>query len=244
MDSDRFTRMIGDMVLYRQLDEAKILQTLERLKLRIGERFPGSGLSRVAEELLVVSGEVSDTARYLRQPAWAIRVLASIAILLLLGVAVALVARVRFPAELSGLDEAMQLFNDVINNIVFFGIAVFFLLGAESRLKRRRALRTIHQLRSIAHVVDMHQLTKDPERVTSGASDTASSPERTMSPAELGRYLDYCSELLSVNSKLAALLVQHFTDEVILGAVNEIETLTTGLSSKIWQKIGLIERSR
>jgi hypothetical protein len=43
--------------------------------------------------------------------------------------------------------------------------------------------------------------------------------------------------LLSVDSKLAALLVQDFTDEVLLGAVNEIETLTTGLSGKIWQKI-------
>ena len=63
-----------------------------------------------------------------------------------------------------------------------------------------------------------------------------------MSAPELGRYLDYCSELLSVTSKLAALLVQYFNDEVVLGAVNEIETLTTGLSGKIWQKIRLLER--
>ena len=64
-----------------------------------------------------------------------------------------------------------------------------------------------------------------------------------MSPPELGRYLDYCSELLSVTSKLAALLVQYFNDEVLLGAVNEIEALTTGLSGKIWQKIRLLERA-
>ena len=63
-----------------------------------------------------------------------------------------------------------------------------------------------------------------------------------MTPPELGRYLDYCSELLSVTSKLAALLVQYFNDEVLLGAVNEIETLTTGLSGKIWQKIRLLDR--
>jgi hypothetical protein len=30
---------------------------------------------------------------------------------------------------------------------------------------------------------------------------------------------------------------------VLLGAVNEIETLTTGLSGKIWQKIRLLERA-
>lgn len=236
---------------YRQLDEANILSTLERLKLRIGERFPGSGLSKVAEELLVVGKEVSETTRYLRQPNYAIRVPVGIAIVFMVTVGVALVATVLLDsrnaavpgsADLSQPGVWLQIMESGIQNIVFLGIAVFFLLTIETRLKRRRALRTIHELRSLAHVVDMHQLTKDPERLTSPAPDTASSPERTMSPAELGRYLDYCSELLSVNSKLAALLVQHFTDEVVLGAVNEIETLTTGLSGKIWQKIRLIGR--
>lgn len=227
---------------YRQLDATSILQTLERLKLRIVERFPGSGLSRVAEEMHLVGSEVSDTVEYLRQPNWAIRVPVGVAIVMILGLVVGLVATVPLPTRLSGFGELVQGVESGINDIVFLGIAIFFLITIEGRLKRKRALQTIHQLRSLAHVVDMHQLTKDPERLTSSAPDTASSPERTMTPAQLGRYLDYCSELLSVNSKIAALLVQDFTDEVVLGAVNEIETLTTGLSGKIWQKIRLIER--
>ena len=228
---------------YRQLDEANILRTLERLKLRISERFPGSGLSKVADELIVVGKEVTETVAYLQQPNWVVRVPVGIAIVLMLVLVFALTATVRLPTEMRGLGELIQLMNDGINNIVFLGIAIFFLLTIETKLKRKRALRTIHELRSLAHVVDMHQLTKDPERLGSDAPDTASSPERTMTPAQLGRYLDYCSELLSVDSKLAALLVQNFTDEVIMGAVNEIETLTTGLSGKIWQKIRLIERA-
>ncbi|AHG89165.1 hypothetical protein J421_1628 [Gemmatirosa kalamazoonensis] len=80
------------------------------------------------------------------------------------------------------------------------------------------------------------------EEVGVAREDTAASPVRTMTPPELGRYLDYCSELLSLTSKLAALFVQHFTDPVVLGAVNEIETLVTGLSGKIWQKIEMLER--
>ena len=65
---------------------------------------------------------------------------------------------------------------------------------------------------------------------------------REMSPAELGRYLDFCSDILSMISKVAALLVQHFGDSVVLAAVNEIETLTNGLSRKVWQKITILER--
>jgi hypothetical protein len=40
------------------------------------------------------------------------------------------------------------------------------------------------------------------------------------------------------------LLVQYFNDPVLLGAVDEIETLTTGLSGKIWQKIQLLDARR
>jgi hypothetical protein len=94
----------------------------------------------------------------------------------------------------------------------------------------------------VAHIVDMHQLTKDPERLMSPQPDTASSPVRTMTAPEIGRYLDYCSELLSLTSKVAALVVQQLTDPVVLAAVNEIEVLCTGLSGKVWQKITLLER--
>ncbi|MEO7368225.1 MAG: hypothetical protein ABIZ36_09730 [Gemmatimonadaceae bacterium] len=225
---------------YRQLDKANILRTLERLKLRIAERFPGSGLSKVADELILIGNEISETLEYLKKPNYPIRIFVGLIIIVMLVFTGGAIRSMSFHVG-SRADAIIPLFVNGIQQVVFLGVAVLFLLTTETRIKRKRALKTIHELRSVAHVVDMHQLTKDPEQISSPAPDTASSPERTMSPAELGRYLDYCSELLSVTSKLAALLVQNFTDEVILGAVNEIETLTTGLSSKIWQKIRLIE---
>lgn len=54
------------------------------------------------------------------------------------------------------------------------------------------------------------------------------------------RYLDYCSEMLSLIGKLAAFYVQKFDDPVALAAVNEVEELTSGLSRKIWQKIMIV----
>jgi hypothetical protein len=47
--------------------------------------------------------------------------------------------------------------------------------------------------------------------------------------------------MLSLVSKLAALYVQRFDDYVVLQAVNEVESLTNGLSRKIWQKITILE---
>jgi hypothetical protein len=87
----------------------------------------------------------------------------------------------------------------------------------------------------------MHQLTKDPEQLLSADGATASSPERTLNRFQLARYLDYCTEMLAIISKLAALYVQDMDDPQVLGAVNDIQNLTTGLSSNIWQKIVLID---
>ena len=227
---------------YRQLDESQIIRTLERLRDRISERFPQSGLSRVSDELLAVANDASHSVAYLRRPNWLARGSAAIAIAGMLAVLGLLAVTVRGPTGVSGLADIIQTIEAGINDVIFFGIAVYFLLTIETRLKRRRALRTLHQLRSLAHVVDMHQLTKDPEQLLSARNDTPSSPKRSMTAAELGRYLDYCSELLSISSKVAALHVQYFDDAIVLRAVNEIEALTTGLSGKIWQKITVLER--
>ena len=90
----------------------------------------------------------------------------------------------------------------------------------------------------------MHQLTKDPERMLVEGNDTKSSPIRKkMTPFELNRYLDYCSEMLALISKIGALYAQATHDSTVLTAVDEVETLTSGLSRKIWQKIDLVQRT-
>ena len=99
----------------------------------------------------------------------------------------------------------------------------------------------IHRLRSIAHVVDMHQLTKDPAYLVGPFTQTQASPERTLTRQQLTRYLDYCSEMLALNSKIAALFAQNMEDPVVLNAVNDLESLTQGMAAKIWQKIMILD---
>lgn len=227
---------------YRQLDVVRILATLRRLKDRIAERFPDSGLSRVASELLIVSADVTTFVQEVQRTNWPLRATAGVAIAGMAGVVLFIARSLALAPGIAGVADFIQAIDAAISTLVFLGATIFFLLSVETRLKRRRALALLHQLRSVAHIVDMHQLTKDPERIASPQSDTASSPVRTLSAPELGRYLDYCSELLSVISKLAALQVQHFNDPVTLAAVNDVESLTAALSGKMWQKITLLER--
>jgi hypothetical protein len=231
------------MPTYRQLDDTAITQTLEETAARIRERFPESNLRKLAEELLIVSREAADTVRYLSRPNWPLRIGGGIAILVLVVLLLVVAAfTVNTPTEMT-LADVLQTIEAGINDIVFFGIAVFFFVTVETRVKRRRALAMLHQLRSLAHIVDMHQLTKDPERLMASGPAFAPGAARPATGPDLAKYLDFCSELLSLISKIAALLVQRFDDATVLAGVNEIEALTTGLSNKIWQKITILERA-
>ena len=50
-----------------------------------------------------------------------------------------------------------------ISSVVFIGATILFFVSWENRIKRSRALKAIHELRALAHIIDMHQLTKHPE---------------------------------------------------------------------------------
>jgi hypothetical protein len=208
----------------------------------VRERFPAAGLNTVAVELLAIGRDTTRRAEAVGRPHRAIRVFTGVLIgLLLIVLVVGVTASLRVPGQVENLGSLMQALEATVNDLVFVGVAIWFLVTVETRIKRRIALRGLHELRTIAHVVDMYQLTKDPEHFLGQAADTASSPERRMSRFELARYLDYCSEMLSLVSKLAVLYVQRFDDAQVLAAVDDVQTLTTGLSNKIWQKIVILD---
>jgi hypothetical protein len=145
------------------------------------------------------------------------------------------------PLRFDHIGELLQGLDAGVNESILLSIALVFLFTLENRIKRSQTLRALHGLRSIAHVIDMHQLSKDPEAVLSPTMATASSPHRTMTRFELSRYLDYCAEMLSLTAKLAALHVQYVRDPVVMSAVSDVEDLTSGLSQKIWQKITILD---
>ncbi|MGD9855150.1 MAG: hypothetical protein AB7U20_09400 [Planctomycetaceae bacterium] len=233
------TTVVPDMP-YQQLDPDKIVETVQILHRRMKERFPQVGLVAVCEKLLEISRLARERSNAIARPIPWVRALSALVIVSIL----ALFAWALISAQPSGerhtLEEIVQVTEPGMNVIVALGVTVFFFVTLETRIKRGRALKAIHELRAIAHIIDMHQLTKDPERLLNQGNqrkDTQSSPKRTMTEFELSRYLDYCSEMLSLTGKIAALYVQGFEDSVAVGAVNDIESLTTAMARKIWQKL-------
>jgi len=230
--------------MYRSLDAEKIILTVKTLSKRIEERFPGSGLNRVCSELQTVAVKSQQRSNWIAKPLTSLRLLVALLITTMIAGLAMIVRSSSLPRNGFDLVGLVQVSEAGLNVVILLGAGILFLVTTERRIKRGRALKAIHELRALAHVIDMHQLTKDPERALVRTKGTASSPKQELTPSELTRYLDYCSEMLSLIGKLAALYVQQFDDPVALAAVNDVEQLTNGLSRKIWQKISIVNAAR
>lgn len=237
------------MSTYRALNAGSIIATIDRLNARIVERFSERGLAGVCAQLAEIARRDRDRVATLRKPDLIVRAGVFSVAALSLATLLLLLRQVKLPSLLhllqpgDGAGAMLTLFQGIdsaVNILIFFGVGLFFLLRHEERSKRRTALEDLYELRSIAHVIDMHQLTKDPTTLLA-ENRTASSPTDTMTPFELVRYLDYCSEMLSLVAKVAALYAQDMRDPVVIETVSDLEAMTTNLSRKIWQKISIVE---
>ena len=222
---------------YRRLDQEKIVETIQTLHGRVENRFAGSGLSKVVKELQHVAEEAVAQIRWIQRPHLPLRFAASVLILAIISLAILMTTRIH-QFQFSDYTNFIQSLEASISSVVFIGAAILFLVTWENRIKRRRVLKAMHELRALAHIIDMHQLTKDPESYFAPQQTTV---KRSMTPFELNRYLDYCRDALALISKIAALYVQGFEDPVLLDAVDDMEDLTAGLSGKIAQKLTTLE---
>lgn len=236
------TSPAGDEI---QLAADHVGATVAQLERRIFARFGERGLTKAARDLghlvVFVESGAGQSRDRLRRTTLAARATGITIVAATLG---ALIFSLR-SALVDGLEHTsdwVPLVESVVNDLVFVAIAVVFLWAFPERLERRALLRLLHRLRSLAHVIDMHQLSKDPEQVSPTYTPTAQSVRHGLNADQLHHYLAYCSEMLSLTAKTAALCAEHSTDAVVLETISYIETLTTDLSNKIWQKISLLPR--
>ncbi len=236
------TSPAGDEV---QLVAHHVGNTVDQVERRIRARFGDRGLTRAALDLrrLVdeVEREAGESHIRLRRTTLIART-ASITIVVATVVLLLMSLRNAVSEGLERSEDWVPLIESVINDLVFSAIAMLFLWAFPERRERRTLLLLLHRLRSLAHVIDMHQLSKDPEQVSPNYTPTEESVAHGLDAEQLHHYLNYCSELNSLVAKTAALCAEHSTDDVVLNTISTLETMTTELSNKIWQKISLLPR--
>lgn len=222
---------------YHELNPDRLIGILDHLQEGLEKYFPDAALGRVMEELkrLAVKAKTENA-----RPRGALysAILAQLAFVgLIVGFIFWISHRIRGDESVT-LVEMFQGLEAAINICIFLGIGVGFLFTLETRIRRKRVLTAIDELRSLAHIIDLHQIRKHPERLPAGAQSSLHS-DTLYSPADLVLYLDYASDMLSIVAKLAALYGKNSVDGVVLEGINSVESLTASISQKIWQKISI-----
>ena len=238
---------------YRRLEPAQLIATIDALEQRIQAQFPERGITRICHELGLVARDAGRRVVRLQRPNWPLR-LVPVAVTLLI-IYLTLVVTSSFgrveaivdkemALHLQELARALKLFLKAIAVPLALTVPLPFVVGIfafmwrlESRWNRHRILRYLHELRSIIHVIDMHQLTKDP------SLEAAVPDEEHVSREQLARYLDFCSEMLSLSGKVAALYAESSRDPVVIASVSDLGQITANLSNKIWQKLNIVNRN-
>ena len=168
-----------------ELDPNELRMTAERLERRISQRFPGSGLAQRAVDLQDLLDRLRARADEVAEPiAWVRALYLVLAVVVIIGLTAV-------PIDLSATEELttvgwVQFVEALVNDIVLLGAGIAFLTTLETRIKRRRALRELHEIRSFAHVIDMMQLTKDPQHLVDAPElRTEASPTDDLDAYEL-----------------------------------------------------------
>jgi hypothetical protein len=220
---------------YREIDPTKLIHTVSKMADRVEEQFPASGLAAVANEVAAVAeGTVARVAE-IKRPRIGLRITVGIMVLLVVSGPFLFSFLLSFSEEVTNLGDFLEATDAGLHMLLVLGGGIFFLVGMENQIHRNQALEALAEFRSLAHLVDLHQINKDPglDSVLAPHHDT-----RTVRSDEaLASYLDFSGDLLSIVGKLAAYYAQNLSDRVVLDAVNEIETLTSSLSNKLWLKI-------
>ena len=215
------------------LDPDQIIKALDLLGRRIHHRFPHAGLNVACQRLQSISRSAKRRAKSITRPIIALRIAVYLFVLILLAAPIIVMVSFETPRESLDLFSLVELVDNLARNVALIAVGVFFLVTLETRIKRTRVLKAIRELRNVAHIIDMHQLSKDPDHAAPGPIDR----DRPLTRYQMSRYLEYCNELLALTGKIAAVYIQKFDDSGAIQVVNEIESLTAGLSQKILQKI-------
>lgn len=226
-----FLGSAGRSVKHR-LDPARMVETAESLAREIGERLPGSSLAGLAAELASLAHATDERTKQARAPIHALRAASAAAIgvgsLTLLLVALRVHARWEF-ATITELFVAVQA---GINLSVLLAGAAWFLGSFEARIKRRRTLESIAELREFVHVVDLTQLYFTPDLY---------GPEPSVGKLRLDHtYLLFCTRMLGLLANLAALRSRGVAVDSIIRAAFEVELLANTITAKLQSKVEAI----
>lgn len=213
-----------------RLDPAKIIETADHLARRVSEKLPDSNLAGLAAELAQVARQTEERAREARQPILAIRIASVLAVCGTVFGLWYLARHIHARWEFGTVTEVFEATDAGFNLLVILAGALWSFLTLEARIRRRKALKSIEELRDFIHVIDITQLYYTPDLYNPNPVNSLSSLNIDYT------YLLFCTEMLTLISNLAPLYTRGAAGDSILRAVSDVEMLANAISAKLLSK--------
>ncbi len=213
-----------------RLDPARIFETAENLARDISEKLPGSSLAGLAVELTHIAHATVERTQQARRPIYAIRLLSFLAISTSLLGLWYLLDHIHARWEFGTIAEVFDATDAGFNLLVLLAGALWFLITIENRIKRKKALEFIEELREFIHVIDVTQLFYTP--LVYNPDPTAARTSVTFDYT----YFLFCTQILAVISNLAPLYTRGAAGDSILRAASDVEMLANAITVKLLSK--------
>ena len=227
------------------LELHQIVEAVELLRNRIGERFPNSGLKSHAGELVEFSQLLKKKGRKLVGVSLGVRIISWLGgIFVIVLIVIPYFFFVKNQSGIETLPNFLQSLEAVITVIAGTSAAFIAMISIKRSHIRKKALALLHLLREIAHVIDMLQLSKSPAAVMFPLEPTAYSrpATETFSQGEMFRYLSYCGEISALLGKLSVIISGWVPDPAVLSAADDVQNLASDLERKMLSKLLLLEQ--
>jgi len=209
-----------------------IIAAINNLQRAVEKKFPDRGLKTTIVKLKEEAIAVNEASQYIDRLnvgrwTWCI----GVPILLFCIIIYSVVKFLDFGRNaFNGFDDV----DGLINLMFLCGVIGLFLFQYLKVRRRTFTLKQLHRIRTLVHVLDMKQQNKK-------YHNKCLTNKRPLTPEENITYLDDCSQALSLAGKVAALTIEGHDDSLVIAAVSEIDSLCNGISSKIWQKIFVLQ---
>ncbi len=219
------------------LDPARIIETAENLVQQIGQRLPRSNLASIAAELARIARDTDQRVHQAHRPILAIRFASVTAIVTSLLGLWYLLHHIHTRWEFGTVTDLFEAADAGFNLLVLLAGALWFLITLEARIKRKKVLQSIQELRELIHVIDATQLYYTPELY----NHDAASPRTPWIFDHT--YLLFCTQMFAVISNLAALYTRDEAGDSIMRAASHLEMLANALSHKLYSKAEMVRLS-
>ena len=137
-----------------RLESEKIIKTIDKLEKRVSDRFPNSNLRKICLQFLTIAQQSQHNIHWISRPNISLRFFSYLIILVGIAGLLYSITIIDFKIENTTLANVVTVSEAIFNDIILVGAAIFFLVSLESRLKTRKALKSLNELRVIAHVID------------------------------------------------------------------------------------------